>query len=254
MKKKFINKRKKNFFYFNLNYYLFFFVIFFLFIYLVFNYQKIFDISYQLIQKYSDKYNYNVKHIEIINYQNLTKYEIVKYFEEYKDKSIFLVPLNQKIKEINQNKWVKNVKIRSDYKNTLKIFLEEEIPIGIYVVNNQYILFSQDLVILDIVNNISKYSKLIKFYGENAIENSKKLVLLFDNEIKNSIDSAIYINNRRWNIKLNNAILLKLPERNIKEAILNYKKIYNNLSNKELNDIESIDLRLKNQATIKYKN
>ena len=254
MKKKFINKRKKNFFYFNLNYYLFFFVIFFLFIYLVFNYQKIFDISYQLIQRYSDKYNYNVKHIEIINYQNLTKYEIVKYFEEYKDKSIFLVPLNQKIKEINQNKWVKNVKIRSDYKNTLKIFLEEEIPIGIYVVNNQYILFSQDLVILDIVNNISKYSKLIKFYGENAIENSKKLVLLFDNEIKNSIDSAIYINNRRWNIKLNNAILLKLPERNIKEAILNYKKIYNNLSNKELNDIESIDLRLKNQATIKYKN
>ena len=254
MKKKFINKRKKNFFYFNLNYYLFFFVIFFLFIYLVFNYQKIFDISYQLIQKYSDKYNYNVKHIEIINYQNLTKYEIVKYFEEYKDKSIFLVPLNQKIKEINQNKWVKNVKIRSDYKNTLKIFLEEEIPIGIYVVNNQYILFSQDLVILDIVNNISKYSKLIKFYGENAIENSKKLVLLFDNEIKNSIDSAIYINNRRWNIKLHNAIVLKLPERNIKEAILNYKKIYNNLSNKELNDIESIDLRLKNQATIKYKN
>ena len=186
--------------------------------------------------------------------KNLTKYEIVKYFEEYKDKSIFLVPLNQKIKEINQNKWIKNVKIRSDYKNTLKIFLEEEIPIGIYVVNNQYILFSQDLVILDIVNNISKYSKLIKFYGENAIENSKKLFLLFDNEIKNSIDSAIYINNRRWNIKLNNAILLKLPERNIKEAILNYKKIYKNLSNKELNDIESIDLRLKNQATIKYKN
>ena len=41
-----------------------------------------------------------------------------------------------------------------DYKNTLKIFLEEEIPIGIYVVNNQYILFSQDLIILDIVNNI----------------------------------------------------------------------------------------------------
>ena len=66
---------------------IFAFIIFFLFIYLVFNYQKIFDISYQLIQRYSDKYNYNVKHIEIINYQNLTKYEIVKYFEEYKDKS-----------------------------------------------------------------------------------------------------------------------------------------------------------------------
>ena len=31
-----------------------------------------------------------------------------------------------------------------------------------------------------------------------------------------------------------------------------YKKIYANLSNKDLKDIQSIDLRIKNQATLKY--
>ena len=69
-----------------------------------------------------------------------------------------------------------------------------------------------------------------------------------------SIKTATFIENRRWNIKLKNMIVLKLPEVNIKKAIENYKKIYSNLSNKDLKDIEIIDLRIPNQAIIKYRN
>ena len=65
------------------------------------------------------------------------------------------------------------------------------------------------------------------------------------------IKTATFIENRRWNIKLKNMIVLKLPEINIKKAIENYKKIYSNLSNKDLKDIEIIDLRIPNQAIIK---
>ena len=57
----------------------------------------------------------------------------------------------------------------------------------------------------------------------------------------------------RLSNQLDNSILLKLPENNIKDAINNYLKIYENLSNKELKEIESIDLRIKNKAIIKYK-
>ena len=45
-----------------------------------------------------------------------------------------------------------------------------------------------------------------------------------------------------------------MPEKNLEEAINNYKKIYSNLSNKDLKDIEIIDLRIPNQAIIKYRN
>ena len=67
------------------------------------------------------------------------------------------------------------------------------------------------------------------------------------------VDSVIYIEKRRWNILLKNKILLKLPEKKIKEAINNYKKIYANFSNKDLKEIISIDLRISNQAIVKYK-
>jgi len=68
------------------------------------------------------------------------------------------------------------------------------------------------------------------------------------------IESVKFIENRRWNIKLKNNIIIKLPEVKLDEAMKNYKKIYSNLSNKDLKDIEIIDLRISKQAIIKYRN
>jgi cell division septal protein FtsQ len=73
-----------------------------------------------------------------------------------------------------------------------------------------------------------------------------------DDNFENSVESAIFLENRRWNLKLNNQILLKLPQENVKEGIIKYKMIYKNLSNKDLKDIKSIDLRILNQAIITY--
>ena len=125
---------------------------------------------------------------------------------------------------------------------------------GIFVKNDQKILFSDNLVILEILDNNHDFKNLIIFYGENSIKNSKNLILKIDQDIKKMIKTATFIENRRWNIKLKNMIVLKLPEINIEKAIENYKKIYSNLSNKDLKDIEIIDLRIPNQAIIKYRN
>ena len=155
---------------------------------------------------------------------------------------------------LKKNKWIKEVNIRNDYKNTLKVNIKEEIPIGIYENNNQKILFSNNLSILEILGKNHNYKNLISFYGENSIINSKYLISKIDQDIKQMIQSVIFIENRRWNMRLKNKIILKLPEKNLEEALENYKKIYSNLSNKDLKDIEIIDLRIPNQATIKYRN
>ena len=47
--------------------------------------------------------------------------------------------------------------------------------------------------------------------------------------------------------------MLQLPENNIREALENYRKIYQNFSDEELIDIETIDLRMKQKVILKYK-
>ena len=251
MKKNYINKRKLNIFNikFSLIFSIFAIAIFF------FNLERLANYSYNLIQKYSNIYDYNFSKIEVSKLEYFNRKEIEKYFDQFKGKSIFLIPINKLSKNIQEIKWIKNVNIKSDYKNTLNVVLLEEIPLGIYDNNNQKVLFSNNLVILDIISNNKDYSKLITFYGQNSINNSLKINSHIEKSfLKGNVDSVEFIKNRRWNLKLQNNILLKLPENNINEAINNYKKLYESFSNQDLKDIQSIDLRIQNQAIIKYKN
>ena len=124
---------------------------------------------------------------------------------------------------------------------------------GIYNNNSQKIIFSNNLIFLEIINNENEFTKLINFFGEGSINNSNILLSSLGIDFSKMVDSAIFIKKRRWNILLKNKILLKLPEKKIFLAIQNYQKIYSNLSNNELQKILSIDLRINDQAIIKYR-
>lgn len=250
MNKKFINKRK--FFFFNSNKILILLPIILIFIYLFLNSNKLYNLSIKFIKKYSEEYNYTFSKVEIINLQYLEREIILEYFEKHKGNSIFLIPLKKISNEIMKNKWINKIQIKNNYKNMIKINVTEEIPLGIYENDNKRILFSQNLVVLEIVENKNDYPELIRFYGENSIINSKKLFKNLDDNTSKYILSANFIKNRRWDLTLRNKILLKLPEINYTNALNNYNKLSSKLSNKDLESIKSIDLRIKDQAVIKY--
>ena len=125
---------------------------------------------------------------------------------------------------------------------------------GIYYNGNKKTLFSKNLKTLEILTDDSNFQKLIKFYGEDSIGQSLKLIQNLDINILNLIESAIYIEKRRWNLQLKNDILLKLSESNINNSLKNFMKINDKLSEDDLKNIEIIDLRIMNKAIIRYKN
>lgn len=253
MNKNLINKRKKNFFSFNIILSLFFVIFLLIFINFFLDKYKLMDKITILIEKYSINHEYTLNKINIDKLNYISKRDILDYFDPYLDKSIFLIPLDQIAKNIRQIKWVKTIEIKSNFKNSLDVLINEEIPFGIYSNDNYNILFSEDLIALEMIKNLKKYSNFTIFFGINSINNSTKLFKNFDNEFKKIIQYAYYIQNRRWNIQLKNNILLKLPENRINKAIDNYQKIYSNISDIDMKEIESIDLRFNNKAIIRYK-
>ena len=253
MKRNFINRRKKNFRIINYIYFLPIFLSFLFFFYFFFyQYEKIVNFSSNILQNFSDEYNYNLMSINISDLNYLNEKEIRNYFKNYIGMSIFLLPLNKISKNILDIKWIDEMSIVSNYKNTLNIVIKEEIPAGIYISNNQKILFSKNLKILDLLESTENYNNLILFYGKNSINNSKELMLNIDDSFKDGIFSATFIENRRWNIKLKNNIVLKMSENDLNNALNNYILIYKNLTDSDLKLIQSIDLRIANQAIIKY--
>ena len=252
MKKNILNRRRKKIYFPTILILLFFLIIV---IYILFFYdQKIFKQFNSIIENYSDKYQYSLSVVNINGLNNINEDEILNLINPYKGSSIFLIPIKKIAKKISQNNWVKSINIKSNYKDTIIINIDESKPLGIYNTGIQNILFSDELKILDnIAINEKRFSALIKFEGKNSIYESTKLVDSLPDDFIEFVDKALLINKRRWNLKLKNSILLKLPENNIKEALENYKKIYINFSDEELIDIETIDLRMKQKIILKYK-
>ena len=206
------------------------------------------------IEKFSKNYGYSFSKVNINKLINIRPEEIEKYFTKYYGNSIFLIPIKEISKNLHQNKWIKYFSIKNDYKNSINVNIVESIPIGIYFNGKDNLLFNKIGEVIDSVNsNYNLYSHLIIFEGNNSLFNANTFInslpLLFQNEIK----KAIFINNRRWDVKLRNGINIKLSENNILDSFNNYDKLYKNVSNQELTEIEMIDLRIPKQIIFKFK-
>ena len=66
------------------------------------------------------------------------------------------------------------------------------------------------------------------------------------------IKEAYYINERRWDVKMHNNILLNLSELNLEESLKNYIKLIKKINNSDIITIKSIDLRDNEKAIISF--
>lgn len=206
-----------------------------------------------LIQNQSQDFNYILKNIKIIGNKRVQNIEIDDLFENEYGKSIFLLPIKEMKKKIEEKNWIKESNFKIIYPSTIKIEIKEKNPIAIYLEgNNYYFLDEKGLKI----QKLEKEDKIkhILISGDESLDN----FLDFNSIIKQykilNINSANFIGSRRWDIIIDEEIKVKLPERNIDIALENLREIINNIDNMSQNSIEFIDLRIPKKAIISFDN
>ena len=204
------------------------FTLFFLFILFLIYDELITKKRYkELLQEFSENYNYQLEFYEINNINRVEKKAISKIINNYIGQSIFLIPLNDISKEIQNLKWVKGVNLSTDLNNKIEIEIIEYEPVGLYFFNDQTFYFSKEGKIIDMRND-DLNERYIIFSGKNSLNNAPKLLQIINKmqypELKN-IKEAHYIKERRWNLKLNNQIIVFLSEKNIETSLINYIKL-----------------------------
>ena len=97
-------------------------------------------------------------------------------------------------------------------------------------------------------------SSLIKFSIESALTEELIVINIINKTgTVNMIKESYYIDERRWDVKLKNDIILNLSEINIEESLNNYIKLIKKLNNSDVITINSIDLRDSEKAIIRFK-
>ena len=208
-----------------------------------------------LIQLFSNKFDYNYKSYQINTLKRVDVVKISEIMYSYLDQSIFLIPLNLISENLHSMKWVKDVDLSTNLKNHISIEVVEYKPIGLYFFNEQLFYFSEDGKIIDKLNKKINENFII-FYGNQSLKKANNFINIIK-KIKQidllQIKEAYYINNRRWDVKLRKDLLLHLPEKNIENSFINYFKLLHKFKDFEIAAIKSIDLRNKKKAIIRLK-
>ncbi len=208
----------------------------------------------KFLQKFSEKNNYLLTSYEINDLIRVDKTEVSQIISKHFGKSIFLVSLKSISKEIIGLDWVKNVNLSNNFKSKITVEILEYEPIGLFFFNNKTYYFSKDGKIISQSKN--NYEKFIIFSGKNSLNHAINLldtIKSIQNSKLNNILEAIYINDRRWNLKFSNQLLVLLSEKNIETSLNSYIKLLDQLDESEILLIKSIDLRNHNKAIINFR-
>lgn len=147
--------------------------------------------------------------------------------------------------------WVKSVRIERRLPGTIYIGLTERKPLALWQNKGKLRLIDDEGVTLT-DENLDRFSKLLIIVGEDAPLHAKALVELMQDEpaIAREIEAAVWVGERRWDLKLRNGMMVKLPERNVEMALRTLMKAQEegNLLEKDLTDI---DLREPDRLTVR---
>ncbi len=196
--------------------------------------------------------SFQIKHVIIEGVKKSNKSEIENNVTDFTDN---LIGLNfNSIKEIvESSEWVKRASIRKILPSTLIINVIENDPYAIYLQEGKSFLIDIDGTIITEINLDNYENELLFVKGENSPELLEQLIrdisIVFPNLIQN-LDELEFIEKRRWNLKLNNKLLVKLPDENIQHSLKNLKQLFKDQEVMQSNIIE-IDLRIQGRAAIK---
>ncbi len=229
-----------------------FLIIFSFFLY--FNKNNLIKTSKNIIQIFSENFQYQFTKFDISGLEKIELKFVEDKLQNYIGSSIFLLPLDQINVAIKENNWVKAIYLNTNYKDTLFVRIEEYNTIGIYFFNEKYFVFDENGKIVDQIDitNLTDQSLLI-FKGNSANLKANLLINILKNndfEKKFQIESLELINKRRWDINLYSDVKLMLSEEDPNKSIKNFIMIQNKLTETDINNIKTYDLRNLNKTIL----
>lgn len=206
-----------------------------------------------LIDPLRRKFDIGLKEIIIEGNSKVRNDQILKASKLEKGDNIFALNLQQIKDQVEKDPWVEYAIVERILPHTIRIIIEEEKAKAVYInKSNMYLINSNGDIIERIQDNnvINNYIYLI---GEGAnLDYSEALSDIYSSEeVHNNIEGLIKVQGRRWDIKLKNSSIIKLPETNIRGALDILDKILK--QNNFLSKVSVVDLRLlPDKIYIKY--
>jgi len=187
-----------------------------------------------------------IKDITVTGLDNENNLELLRQLDILKINNLFFLS-DYKIKEIlNSNNLIENYFVFKEYPSKLNVKINKAIYLARIKKFEKYFFLGSNGKLIEVKDIESDLPLLFgNFENEDFFELKK--ILDKKNFDYNKIENLFFFKSGRWDIQINDGLLIKLPKKNFEKSI----DILNNFLEKDKeNKITLIDLRQSNQIII----
>lgn len=159
-------------------------------------------------------------------------------------KPLFSIDLLEAKEKLEALSWIKAVKVERRFPDTLFIRISEKEPVALWLNHSKAYLVDRDGELVE-TKEAHKHKNLLLITGYKAPQEVGKLIALLEKfpQIKKRVTAATHLRSARWDIRLEDRLDVKLPEKEAELALsylMDIEKNHNLMEKKVI----SIDMRL----------
>ena len=198
------------------------------------------------------KEKHSILPIKIINIEgiiNSNEKELNKNLEKLKGKSLIFISRNIIKESINDLNFIKEIKVKKIYPDTIKIIVVELKPLGNFINKDSkfLILESGDLIENSSENKFDKLPIILGYGAEKKFHIFYQSLMMENFEI-DIIKEFNYFKINRLDIVLKDGKIIKLPINKYEDSIKEFLSIY---KKKDYYNFKVFDFRIKGQLILK---
>jgi cell division protein FtsQ len=164
---------------------------------------------------------------------------------------IFAVNPSRAKEQLERLPWVRTAAIERHLPDTLRVRLVERHPLAVWQHSGKQDLIDGEGEVIG-VSDLSRFGRLPTVVGNDAARHARALIdmLAREPELAARVTAAVWVDDRRWNLRLDHRIEVLLPEEN-PAAAWTHLAILERTGSVLQRDIQAVDLRLPDRVVLR---
>lgn len=211
------------------------------------------DFVYNKTLSVSANLGFRVNDVIIRGRHQISQGDLLARIDIKQGQPIFSVSLSDAQQSLSGISWVEEASVSRRLPNTIVVDIRERAPVALWQYQKKVSVIDKSGQPLT-SSNVAAWQDLPLIVGEDAPQHVTEILdlMLAEPEIAGQLSSALRIGDRRWDLRLKNGMLVKLPEENVGLA-LRQLAMQQEMHQILAKNIQTIDLRIPEKFVVEVK-
>tara|TARA_R110000868_G_scaffold4155_36_gene25601 strand:+ start:7467 stop:8339 length:873 start_codon:yes stop_codon:yes gene_type:complete len=164
---------------------------------------------------------------------------------------LLTVDLERARARLEQLPWIRVASVEREFPGIIRVRIVERRPLALWQRQNELVLVDDQGAVIA-ARKLDRFHDMMVLVGKDAPAHATALLSILSREpdLKRRVNAAVRVGDRRWNIRMDNGVFVRLPENDALGAWRRFARLER--QHKLLKqDLLSIDLRIPDQLIVR---